>query len=77
MKRTQIYIEEEIFSVLEKESAMSHRTISEIIRDSIRETYHHDSLSVVKKLNNVFGIWKSRKFDTDRYIRDLRRDRMP
>ena len=75
MKRTQIYIEDEIFSLLEKESSSEHKSISELIRDSIREKYKFKSRSLSKKLNTVFGIWSDRKFDTDEYIRNIRKDR--
>jgi len=76
MKRTQIYIDDEIFSFLEKESKTSHRSISEIIRESIKDKYQYKSSVLLKRLNNVFGISKDRKIDVDTYIRNIRKDRI-
>jgi len=75
MKRTQIYIEDNIFSFLEKESKIVHRSISEIIRESIKEKYQHKHNVLLKRLNSVYGIWKNKNMDVDKYIKNLRKDR--
>lgn len=33
------------------------------------------ALNIIKKSNKIFGLWKNRNFDTDKYLRDLRRER--
>ncbi len=76
MKRTQIYLDEELFDMLEIESREGHKSISELIRDSIYEKYGYRSIVIKKRLESVFGLWKNRKFDTDKYIRELRKDRL-
>ncbi len=75
MKRTQIYLDEEIFSILKRESETRHKTISEIVRNSIDDRYRADTYSLKKKLSTIFGIWRNRKLTPDAYIRNLRKDR--
>ncbi len=75
MKRTQIYLDEDTVSFLEKESVLLHRSMSDIIRESIREKQRFDANSTLRRMNAVSGIWKSRRFDIDEYVRNLRKDR--
>jgi predicted CopG family antitoxin len=75
MKRTQIYLDEEIFSILERESKMKKKSISELIRESIHEKYSYNSGKIIKHLNMVFGIWSDKDDDVDTYIRNIRKDR--
>ena len=75
MKRTQIYIDDKTFEYLKKESKLENKTISELIRDSIREKMNHNTKNIIKNLQGIFGIWKNRKFDTNEYVRKLRKDR--
>ena len=75
MKRTQIYIDDDTFSYLKKESKTSHKSISEIIRSSIKDKYEYRSDILLKRLNSIFGIWANNNFDVDKYIRDIRKDR--
>jgi predicted CopG family antitoxin len=76
MKRTQIYIDDDIFLFLKKESKTGHRSISEIIRESIRDKYRYKSDVLLKRIDTVYGIWKNRKIDTDKYVRTIRKDRI-
>ena len=75
MKRTQIYLDEKTFSILEKESKITNKSISELIRESINLKYHHNTIKILKHLNTVFGIWADKKIDVNKYIRNLRKDR--
>lgn len=75
MKRTQIYIDEDVFSFLEKESKTARRSISEIIRESIKEKYRYKSNGLMKRLHSVFGMWSTRDIDVNKYIKSIRRDR--
>ncbi|MHB1685920.1 MAG: hypothetical protein ACYCVH_00850 [Ignavibacteriaceae bacterium] len=72
MKRTQIYLDEDIFHVLKRESEIKKKNISSIIRDTLREKF------MKKKHSNAVeaaaGIWKDRDFDVEEYIRNLRED---
>ena len=75
MKRTQIYIDENIYSYLEKESKIKRTSISKIIRESIQERMSGKTLKIIKSMERVSGIWKDRDFDVDKYIRTARKDR--
>jgi hypothetical protein len=74
MKRTQIYIDEKMYSHLEKESKTKGVSISEIVRESIHEKLTRKIQKILKATDNVCGIWKDRKFDVDSYIRNTRRE---
>ena len=75
MKRTQIYLDEETFEYLKKESRLRGVSISEIIRESIRDKRDQNIEKILSALDKVAGVWKNRKFDTEKYIKGLRRDR--
>lgn len=75
MKRTQIYLEEDAFKLLAKESQIEHKSLSALIRESINKRITHKSANIIKKMNAVFGIWKNRHIDPQKYIRKLRKDR--
>jgi hypothetical protein len=75
MKRTQIYIDEKTYSHLENESKIKGSSISEIIRQSVRERLNRGTQKLLRSVEEVFGIWKDRKFDVDEYIRSGRKDR--
>jgi len=75
MKRTQIYIDEKIYSHLEKESKTKGVSISEIVRESIHEKLTRKIQKILKATDDVCGIWKDRKFDVNSYIKNTRRER--
>ena len=75
MHRTQIYLDKQIYKTLERESELFNLSISEIIRRSIRQQKNTEVSDIIKKMKDVFGIWKSRKIDSEKYIRNIRKDR--
>ena len=75
MKRTQIYIEENIFKILEKESKIKHKTISELIRESIKGKISLRSNEIIDKMQAVFGLWINKNMNAEKFIRVLRKDR--
>ncbi len=75
MRRTQIYLDEEIFSILEQESKTKHITVSEVIRRSLKQSLVRREQKIRKNLERVFGLWSDRSIDTEQYVRDLRKDR--
>lgn len=75
MKRTQIYIDEDTFDYLKMESKIKGVTISEVIRESIKDRRVQNTEKILTALNAVAGVWKNRRFDTEKYIRGLRKDR--
>lgn len=75
MKRTQIYLDEKIYSSLKKESKIKGLSISEIIRESIQNRLNRKIQKILKTTDDICGIWKDRKLDVDKYIRNVRKDR--
>jgi len=75
MKRTQIYIDEGTYKHLKKESEITGKTISELIRESIGDKMNQRVDELLRRTESVFGIWKDREFDVEAHIRDLRKDR--
>ena len=72
MKRTQIYLDEDIFQVLKKESLIKKKNISSIIRDTLKEKFMKKK--DINAVEAAFGIWKDRNFNVEEYIRNLRND---
>ena len=76
MKRTQLYLDEEMARTLAALSRQKGATISELVRESIQEKYMSkkdvDKLSLAKQL---CGIWRGRKDlgDIDQIVRRLRK----
>ena len=75
MKRTQIYIDEKIYSHLKKESKTKGVSISKIIRESIQEKLTRKVQKILRATDEASGIWKDRKFGFNSYIRNTRRER--
>jgi len=75
MRRTQIYIDESIYKFLRKESQLSGKPMSEIIRESIKSRMGSKTGRILKRTDDVYGIWEKRRFDVKKHVRDLRKDR--
>lgn len=75
MKRTQIYLDEDTYVYLKKESELKRLSISEVIRAGIREKMNRKVQKILKATDKVSGIWADRPLDVERHIRTLRKDR--
>ncbi len=76
MKRTQIYLDEEIYSYLKRESRIRKKTISELIREAVKEKMSRRKVKILKALEEVKGIWKDREIDPTQFVEKLREDRV-
>lgn len=78
MKRTQLYIDEELFGSLAALSREKKTTISDLVRKALEKVYGRDKgvKKKLKALHAAFGIWKNRTDlpPTDEYVRLLRKD---
>ena len=77
MKRTQLYLDDDIAKVLSTVSRQQGRTISELVRECIREKFgRKESLDKAVLAKEIAGIWKGRKDlgKTDPFVRRLRKD---
>ena len=73
MKRTQIYLDEQLFELLRLEGTLKGKTVSKIIRDTLNKKF----LKREKKINmvdKIAGLWADRDFRVDAYIRNLRNE---
>lgn len=75
MKRTQIYIDETIYKLLEMESKLKKKTISEIIRESIESRLQANADKLIAKAERARGLRGDETYNVDGYIRTLRKDR--
>ncbi len=77
MKRTQLYINEELYRVLSSISRTEKKSISELVSSAIAEKYMvKNTIDIIRVVDNLAGIWKDRKDikNTDAYIRKCRKD---
>jgi predicted CopG family antitoxin len=75
MKRTQIYMDEETYGNLRRESKIKGVSISEIIRESVQKKLSGKVERMLRATDSVSGLWKDRRFDVDEFIRAARKDR--
>jgi hypothetical protein len=75
MRRTQIYIDDSIYTFLKSEGMKKKKTISDIIRETIREKMERKVDTLLKTTEEAFGLWRDKKFDVDAYVRKSRKDR--
>jgi predicted transcriptional regulator len=76
MKRTQLYLEDDLWKTLHILARQSHSTVSELVRKALREKYLDDAARRKEALLSAVGLWKNRTDlpDTEEYIRGLRKD---
>ncbi len=76
MKRTQLYLDEELSDKLIEISRKEKRTISQLVREALKTVYLKEKRpDILETLQRCKGIWKDRRgLDTDNFIRELRRD---
>ena len=75
MKRTQLYLDEEMWNALHSRARSSRSSISELVREAVRDKYLGKLDQRRKAMQAFAGIRKDRKefADSEAYVRDLRR----
>ena len=75
MKRTQLYLEEDIWKVLQIQARQSDTSISDLVRKALRERYGVSPENRRKAMQAWVGIWKDRTDlpSTRAYVRQLRK----
>jgi predicted DNA-binding ribbon-helix-helix protein len=75
VRRTQLYLEDDIWKALHILARQSGCTVSELARRAIREKYAGDANNRKEALLSAIGLWKDRTDlpDTQSYIRSLRK----
>lgn len=76
MRRTQLYLDEELWTVLHRRARKEKTTVSDLMRTAVRERYITRDLERRKILEGMIGLWKNREDlpDTETFIRNLRDD---
>jgi Ribbon-helix-helix protein, copG family len=74
MKRTQLYLNEDIWKALHIRARQLRTSISELVRQAVREKYGNSPAARTQAMQAVVGLWKDRSDlpDTEAYVRRLR-----
>jgi predicted transcriptional regulator len=75
VKRTQLYLEDDVWKTLHILARQSRTTVSELVRTAIREKYVGNAPGRKEALLSAVGLWKDRTDlpDTRTYVRSLRK----
>ena len=76
MRRTQLYLDEEIAKALSAVSRQTGKTISILVRECIREKLgRRDTIDKAALAREIAGVWKARadRGPTAQYVRNLRK----
>ena len=75
MKRTQLYLHEDIWKALHIRSRQRKTSISELVREAVREKYGSSPADRKEAMDALVGIWKDRADlrDSEKYVRRLRK----
>jgi len=77
MKRTQLYLDEDIAKILSAVSRQQGKSVSELVRECVREKFgQKKGVDKAALARQIAGLWKHRKDlgETDRLIRRLRKN---
>jgi hypothetical protein len=75
MRRTQLYLEDDMWQALQLRARQSGSTMSELVRKAIRDVYLGTSIDRKAAMTGIIGLWKDRDDigDGREYVRKLRR----
>jgi predicted transcriptional regulator len=75
VRRTQLYLEDDLWKTLHILARQSRSTVSELVRNALREKYLDDAGKRKEALLSAVGLWKDRTDlpDTQTYVRNLRK----
>ena len=75
MKRTQLYLHEDIWKVLHIRSRQQRTSISDLVRQAVREKYGSSPVDRRQAMQALVGMWKDREgiSDSTAYVRRLRK----
>lgn len=74
VRRTQLYLDEDLWQVLHARARREDTTVSDLVRQAVRERYLGSLASRKAAMQAAVGIWKDRADigDTEDYVRGLR-----
>jgi len=76
MRRTQLYLDDDLWKALHTHARREKTTISDLVRRAARERYLAGKEDRAKAMQAWVGIWKDRTDlpETEEYVRSLRHD---
>jgi hypothetical protein len=76
MKRTQLYLDDDLWEALHAQAILGGTSISELVRVAARDRYMGNLEERRAAMMGIVGLWKDRTDlpDTETYIRNLRDD---
>ena len=74
MRRTQLYLEDDLWSTLHAKARLEGATVSELVRVAVRERYLGNLEERRQAMLGIIGLWKDRDDleDTETMVRRLR-----
>jgi plasmid stability protein len=75
MRRTQLYLDDDISKALHIQARQVGTSISELVRQTLRDRYGNSPENRRRAMQDWVGIWQSRKdlLDSETYVRRLRK----
>jgi hypothetical protein len=75
MKRTQLYLQDDIWKVLHIRSRQQRTSISDLVRQAVREKYGNSPVDRKSAMQALVGMWKDREDlrESTAYVRRLRK----
>ncbi len=76
MRRTQLYLEDDLWAALHAKALLEKATVSELVRVAVRERYMGNLEERRAAMLDIVGLWKDRHGmeDTETWVRTLRDD---
>ncbi|HKN76070.1 MAG TPA: CopG family transcriptional regulator [Candidatus Acidoferrum sp.] len=75
MKRTQLYLNEDVWKALHIHSRQRKTSISELVRQAVREKYGSSPADRRQAMQALVGLWQDREdlAESEQYVRRLRK----
>lgn len=75
MKRTQLYLHDDVWKALHIRARQQGTSISDLVREAVREKYGNSPQSRREAMRGLVGLWKDREDlpDSTSYVRKLRK----
>jgi hypothetical protein len=77
VRRTQLYLDDDLWNALHTRARKQRTTISDLVRQAVRDRYLGNLEERRKAMEGLVGIWKDRTDlpdSTEEYVRSMRRD---
>jgi Arc/MetJ family transcription regulator len=76
MRRTQLYLEDDLWAALHAKALLEKATVSELVRVAVRECYMGNLEDRRAAMLGIVGLWKDRPGmeNAEAFIRNLRDD---